>query len=207
MLAAVESLRKNSQSDSVRLTLTDLYPNQDAIQRISRSDEKHTGYRVQPVDATQYQVAGESPIRTIICGFHHLPPELAKGVLLSAMQAGDPIVVYEISDNSMPPKHLWWLGLPLNFIFGLVVATAMRPMTMGRFCVSFLLPVLPACFAWDGAVSNARTYTAADLQELTSELPTSDFAYHWEIGQVDARPSKQLYLLGMPDTSLPGFQA
>lgn len=207
MLAAIETLRTNPDHNEVRLTLTDLYPNQEAIQRIAAAGNEHVEYRKQPVDATNYHAADESPIRTIICGFHHMPPELASRVLLNAMEAGDPIVVYELSDNSMPPKHLWWVGLPMNFVFGLAVAAAMRPMTVGRFCLSFLLPVLPACFAWDGAVSNARTYTVADLEELTSQLPTSDFAYRWEIGQIDARPSKQLYLLGIPDTSPLASQA
>jgi hypothetical protein len=32
--------------------------------------------------------------------------------LSDAVMAGDPILIYGISDNSSPPKYLWWIGLP-----------------------------------------------------------------------------------------------
>ncbi|MGK3992737.1 hypothetical protein [Sorangium sp. So ce1024] len=51
------------------------------------------------------------------------------------------------------------------------------------------------CFAWDGAASNARTYTLTDLDELLEGL--SDEGYRWEKGVIRGRGTK-LYLLGLP---------
>ncbi len=194
MIEALAELQKSTEYSSVSLTLTDLYPNRAAIDRIAATSNGQIVYRNDPVDATQFRESDGHTIRTIIAGFHHMPPEKAKTILESAARAGDPILVYEISDNSIPPKYLWWIGLPLNFIFGLVVAACVRPMTPKHFFYSFIVPVIPLCFAWDGSVSNARTYTESDLQELMSNIEADN--YQWTIGRVDAKPAKHLYLLG-----------
>lgn len=60
---------------------------------------------------------------------------------------------------------------------------------------TYLLPVIPLCFAGDGAVSNARTYTLNDLDQLLTGLETDD--YHWDKGLI-AGKAKKLYLLGLP---------
>ena len=57
------------------------------------------------------------------------------------------------------------------------------------------MPVIPLCFAWDGAVSNARTYTLDDLDQLLAGLETED--YTWEKGRITDQ-AKKLYLLGLP---------
>ena len=194
MIEALAKLQESTEYTNVSLTLTDLYPNRAAIDRIAATSNGQIVYRNDPVDATQFRESDGHTIRTIIAGFHHMPPEKAKTILESAALAGDPILVYEISDNSIPPKYLWWIGLPLNFIFGLVVAACVRPMTPKHFFYSFIVPVIPLCFAWDGSVSNARTYTESDLQELMSNIEADN--YQWTIGRVDAKPAKHLYLLG-----------
>ena len=57
------------------------------------------------------------------------------------------------------------------------------------------MPVIPLCFAWDGAVSNARTYTLDDMDQLLAGLETED--YQWEKGRITGK-AKKLYLLGLP---------
>ncbi|HBE70503.1 MAG TPA: hypothetical protein DDW52_20330 [Planctomycetaceae bacterium] len=197
MIAVMKRLRESDrwEADSLNLTLTDLYPNQTTATRVENAGDPNVQYQRSSVDAAaQIPFAGEC-MRTMVCSFHHMPIPLAKRILQAAVDARDPILIYEISDNSAAPKLLWWVGLPINFVFGVVVAAFTRPMTLTQFFFSFVVPVLPVCFAWDGAVSNARTYTPDDLATLLEDVHGD---YEWKIDRVDARPAKHLYLLGMP---------
>ena len=53
--------------------------------------------------------------------------------------------------------------------------------------------------AWDGTVSNARTYTEEDLRTLIGDL--EDREYRWEIGTIrrSGQPGGKVYLLGLPE--------
>lgn len=154
----------------VQLWMSDLYPHEDACQRFGDEPGAPLRYLSQPVDATlPFSAAPSGPvIRTLICSFHHLRPEAARQVLRAAEEAGDPLLIFEISDNRTPPRWLWWLALGPNFLFGLWVALFLQPRTPARLLLSFLVPIIPACFAWDGAVSNVRTYGSRDLDELVA---------------------------------------
>ncbi|GAB5403336.1 MAG: hypothetical protein Aurels2KO_15670 [Aureliella sp.] len=202
MVAVADRLRSGQafQDQKLDLTLCDLYPNRTAAERINSRCDGRTEYLLEPVDASGKVPFAGSCLRTMICSFHHMPTDVASGILQSAVDARDPIFIYEISDNSAAPKQLWWVGLPLNLIFGVVVSAFTRPMTATQFCFSFIVPVLPACFAWDGAVSNARTYTPEDLEQLIEGVDGGE-SYEWSIERIDARPAKHLCLIGAPRTS------
>jgi hypothetical protein len=197
MIAVLQELHRIEGMHDVSLTLTDLYPNQSARKRIASSNRTNLlEYCEQPVDAARLEATNPGTIRTLIAGFHHMPPDRARAILRHAVASGDPLLIYELSDNKIPPKYLWWVGLPLNLILAFVVAARVRPMSFTHFCLSFVIPVVPICFAWDGAVSNARTYTAHDLNELLSGLEAE--GYVWNIRSIGAKPANQLCLLGMP---------
>ncbi len=70
-----------------------------------------------------------------------------------------------------------------------------------RLFFTYVIPILPLLIAWDGAVSNARTYSKADLQELLKGVKAKD--YVWDIGHVKkpGYPSAMMYLLGLPTAS------
>lgn len=70
-----------------------------------------------------------------------------------------------------------------------------RPLNWKQILFTYLIPVIPIFFAWDGAVSNARTYTLDDLDILLEGLETED--YKWEKGRITGK-AKKLYLLGTP---------
>ena len=177
--------------EDVSLELTDLYPDQQTASRINSSSEDNISYRTDPVDATSFSEPG---LRTMICSFHHMKPEVAKGILKSASVSGEPIVLYEISDNSMP-LAIAWLALPVNIIMSLFVTVKARPVTWYQLLFTYLIPVIPLFFAWDGAVSNVRTYTLKDLDKLLEGLERED--YVWEKGIIN-RKSKKIFMIGRP---------
>lgn len=181
MPAAVEQLRTRPGYDQVRLVLTDLHPRPDDLaQRFQSSTvESWLRYHPTPVPADQVsEVIEESPIlRTMICCFHHFDVPQARQLIKAAQDSGDPLLVFEMTDNRFPTSWFWWIALIPNFCFGLWVALFVRPMTLRHFCFSFLLPIIPACFAWDGAVSNVRTYAREDLKDLVAPIATSEYLW------------------------------
>lgn len=177
----------------LNLVLSDLYPHKKTARNFNNKNS-HISYLEHPVDATTFngKVRG---LRTMIGSFHHMRPQDARKILASAQEDRQPICIFEISDNSTP-LWLWWIAIPINFVMALFITPMVRPMTWQQIFFTYLIPILPFCFAWDGAVSNARTYTLRDLDELLDGLKSK--GYRWEKGVIEGK-TNQLYLLGLPN--------
>ncbi|BDS09394.1 hypothetical protein [Aureispira anguillae] len=189
-----ELLEQKHGFSKLSLTLTDLYPNKEAAALINAQNDPHLSYLTTPVDATQVEKKRKG-IRTMICSMHHMKPAIAKRILLDAQKDKQPICIFEISDNSMP-FVLWWLAIPTSFIMVFLLTPFVRPLTWKQLVFTYLIPLLPIFIAWDGAVSNARTYTLADWDELLGELPKE--GYKWEKGTIKGKAGNKMYLMGLP---------
>ena len=193
MLDVYRTLKKRPGLNSLQLTLTDLYPNRTLAAAIEGQGDAALRYETHSINAAD--VAPElRGVRTLIGSFHHMLPEVARRILQDAREKHQPICVYEISDNSFPIS-LWWVALPLNFLMALFITPFARPVTVKQLFFTYVLPVIPLCFAWDGAVSNARTYTLGDMATLLEGLQSDE--YTWETGLIPGK-AKKLYLLGLP---------
>jgi hypothetical protein len=64
----------------------------------------------------------------------------------------------------------------------LLLTPKIRPVSWVQIVFTYLLPVLPLLIFWDGLVSQLRTYSVNELEELTRGLQSSD--YRWEIGLI-----------------------
>ena len=186
-----KELKHNHGFDSLKLTLTDLYPNHKAAE-IFNQEKEGVSYHEDAVDATD--VSDElKGLRTMICSFHHMKKEAARGILESAFEKKQPICIFEISDNSMP-LAVAWLAFPINIITAFVATILTRPLTLFHILFT-IIPVIPICFAWDGAISNMRTYTHKDLDILLEGLQSED--YTWEKDTLSGQ-AKKMYLIGKP---------
>ena len=193
MPEVADALRKEAGLSELQLSLSDLYPNRQFAAEIAAKGEPKTTYLTKPVDATHLET-DQKGVRTMICSLHHMKPAVAQAILADAQKANQPIVVFEISDNSYP-KWIWWLTIPINLISVLLITPLVRPMTWQQLVFTYLIPILPILIAWDGAVSNARTYTLEDLDILLADLKGSD--YSWEKGVIKGKGNK-LFLMGLP---------
>jgi hypothetical protein len=193
MLAVAENLKGEYELKNLSLTLTDLYPNRDLANQINRQPNLGISYVTNPIDATNVP-SDLIGVRTMICSFHHMKPDTARNILVNAKESKQPICIYEISDNSLP-TFLWWVALPLNFIMAFLITPFVRPLTFTQLAFTYLIPIIPIFFAWDGAVSNVRTYTMKDLDVLLQGLSSDD--YRWEKGIITGK-AKKIYLLGFP---------
>ena len=194
MLHVFEKLKGQPGMADLQLTLTDLYPNREVATAVNNSQIPHLAYHLAAVNAAEVP-ADLRGVRTLVGSFHHMPPETARRILQHAQASQQPICLYEISDNSLPTA-LWWISLPMIFIMSFFITPFARPLTWKQLVFTYLLPIIPLCFAWDGAVSNVRTYTLEDLDGLLQGLGTEQ--YTWEKGRITGR-AKKLYLLGLPN--------
>jgi HAMP domain-containing protein len=127
--------------------------------------------------------------------FHHFRPRDAMAVLRDAVQAGQPIGIFEISERSLRTLVPMFLLVPL-----LVAITTpfIRPFRWRRLLWTYLVPLVPLACWWDGIVSQLRAYSRAELQDLAKAVgaPT----YYWRAGRVPivSNPGYLTYLIGCP---------
>jgi hypothetical protein len=172
----------------VHATLTDLYPNLPAFEKIAAASGGLVGFERASIDARRVppRLAG---LRTIFNAFHHLRPADARAVLHAAAAAGQPIAVFEISERS--PRTI---PVVLTPIFVWLVTPLMRPFTWRRFLFTYPIPLVPLTCVWDGIVSQLRAYTVEELRGMCE----GSAPMRWEAGQVPIAKGhgRLTYLIG-----------
>jgi hypothetical protein len=126
------------QGVPVRFILTDKFPNLAAFERLEREHRGIAGYR-HPVDATAVP-PGLTGFRTVFNAFHHFKPGDARAVLRSAVDARQPIGVFEIPERTIPIVIATALIVP---VLVLVVTPFIRPSRWSRLLFTYLLPLVP----------------------------------------------------------------
>jgi hypothetical protein len=172
----------------VRLTLTDLYPNADAIKEFNGNDA--INYLSQPVDATNVN-SDLSGLRTMIGSFHHLRENTAKSVLKDAQESNQPIAIFEGFGRNV---QSFILLLP-SIIMAFLLMPFVRPFRWQNLFFTYLVPVLPLIVFFDGWVSFLRVYSPSELRDIVSQLPENEH-YIWEIGTLG--PQSAPYIVGLP---------
>jgi hypothetical protein len=176
---------------NVPFTLTDKYPNLPAFRCLSALHPSGILYVADSIDAMAVPRNFEG-LRTMFNAFHHFAPESARRVLRCAVEARQPIVIFEIPERSLAAIF------PLLFTPILVAAATpfMRPFRWRRLLWTYLIPLVPITSWWDGVVSQLRAYTAKEMLELAQGLDD----YDWRAGRVEIRGKlgHVTYLLGNP---------
>jgi len=200
MPAVLERVRANATMANASLLLTDLYPNQAAIAAFDASAEACVRYERQPLDATDLASA-PAGLKTMINCFHHMRPEQARGILQSAQKSKQPLLIFELGKNEIP-FALWCLALPIGLLLVAVSCLALtpmvRPLTTRQLVFTYLVPLIPIFYAWDGQASMPRIYAPEDVDELLRALESD--AYAWERGEAKTSRGRTVgsYLLGVP---------
>lgn len=196
----LERVRQHPETADARLVMTDLYPNPDAIKTFNDSGRMHTRYEPEPVDARDLASAPRG-LKTMVNCFHHMRPEEARRILASAQETRQPLLIYEMGENRLP-FALWCLSLPIGppmvGLTVLVLTPFVRPLTVRQLFFTYVVPLIPISYAWDGQASMPRLYAFEDLEELLSGLGSPD--YRWEKGYARTARGRKIgtYLLGCP---------
>jgi hypothetical protein len=181
------------------VTLTDLYPNREAFRKIEEQYGGRIGCRYQPTSA--FEVPPElSGFRTIFGALHHFRPRDATRILADAVENRVGIAAFEVQERSL--VGILNAGL-LAFLSSLLLTPKVGRLTVARFLLTYLLPLAPLVFAWDGIVSCLRTYSPSELGELIRDLRVD--GYSWEIGRLRVEGVFTgygiTYAIGMPEPS------
>lgn len=169
---------------SPRVTLTDLHP-----------AAATSGFEYWPIPVDGQRVPVElRGVRTLFLSFHHFAPSSARAVLNDASEKGQPICIFEATSRT-PPALAATLLVPLLV---LLITPSIRPVSKFQIVFTYLIPLLPLLLLWDGLVSQLRTYSLAELRDLSAGM-TSD-GYAWEYGFIEAPmvPFRTCYTIGYP---------
>ena len=184
----------------IKLLMTDLYPNPEMVKKYKTQNAESISYHDISVDATNIATA-PTGLKTMVNSFHHMPPKEARNILVSAQENRQPLLIYEMGENNIP-LLIWWLLLPISLIVVIIMVLFMtpsvKPLTWQQIVFTYLIPIIPVCFAWDGQASLPRMYTFKDLDVLLDGLGTSN--YRWKKGRAKKSNGKKqgTYLMGVP---------
>jgi hypothetical protein len=192
VIALAEELAADGRA--VPVTLTDRFPDPGGMPLAKASEAPEFRYDPEPVDATT--VAGDRKgLRTLFNAFHHLRPELAGGVLASAVADRRPTAVVEILQRK-PIAVLGMLGSPL---MALLVVPFMRPFRIAWIPLTYLIPAIPLFIMWDGIVSCFRIYDEQQLLSMAREADPGG-SFHWQVQEIPfpPQPIPGIALVGIP---------
>jgi len=187
--------------EHVTLTMTDLFPSPEILKKFNTDVSDKISYLESSVDATNVVTAPEG-LKTMVNCFHHMPPKKARAILESAQRTNQPILIYEMGDNNIP-LLIWWLLLPFSLVILIIMVLFMtpfvKPLTWRQIVFTYLIPIIPICYAWDGQASLPRMYTLKDLDHLLEGLGSEN--YTWQKGHAIKENGKKqgTYLFGLPN--------
>jgi len=178
----------------VRFTLTDLFPNVKAFERIAAHAPDRISFIAHSVDARAVPVE-LTGLRTFFNSFHHFRPVDAVAVLNDSARRGEPVGIFEISERTLRTLVSMVLLTPLMVA---VTTPFMRPFRWSRLVWTYLVPLVPLVCWWDGIVSQLRVYTPMELEQLANAVAAD--GYVWQTGHVrwGSVPGYMTHLIGHP---------
>lgn len=179
----------NASGKDISVLLTDKYPDSETSGKFKSTP--HLYYF--PYSVNAFAVPAElKGIRTLFNGFHHFPPKIAVEILNDAVRNNQSVVIFEILQRSWF-NFFYFLLTPINV---LLLTPWVRPRTLLRFLLTYLIPIAPLVILWDSVVSILRCYTPEEL--LTMAHQTNAPHYIWETGHYRHKGLPVTYLIGYP---------
>lgn len=174
----------------IKVHLTDKYPNLTSFEKLQNSFPDNLSFSIETVDAARVPKDLKG-FRTLFTSFHHFRPSEARRILSDAVASDEGIGIFEFTQR----KPAAILAMLLTPLFVLLVTPFIRPLKFSRLFWTYLIPAVPILVGFDGVVSCLRTYTPAELRELTEDLSEK---YQWEIGELSVKGSlvPVTYLIG-----------
>jgi len=189
-LSLLIKLKANGQS--VRVCLTDKYPNLKAFEN-AKAISEDISFHPESVDATKVPLELKG-FRTMFTSFHHFSKGEAQTILRGSVNAGQGIGIFEITRRTPSTVGLMFVWALMPFLF----APFINPFRWSRLLWTYVIPLIPFVLLFDGIVSCFRTYRPRELEELIEELAGA--GYQWETGECQSTSGlfPITYLTGYP---------
>lgn len=162
---------------AVPITLTDRYPNGSASERIRSQNLTALTYQTAPVDAMKAPTDRPRSLRTMFGALHHFTPEQVRSIFAALIEARVSFAFFDVAASPALRKLPWPLApiaLSLNMtmlaVATLVLTPFVRPFRLSRLLLTYVVPAIPALFAWDGTVSALRAYSPDELLEIARSI-------------------------------------
>lgn len=145
----------------------------------------------QPIDARAVP-RGVPGLRTLFNSFHHFRPDEAKRVVGQIAEAGEGVLIAELTARRL--SSLLWnaLAVPLGLLVGAAFLGDRRIRAW-----TYLGGLLPLVVAWDGVVSCLRSYTPEEIVALAQEAAPGHEWRHGEL-RLGRLPVWITYVSGVP---------
>lgn len=175
---------------SVELMLTDKFPNKIKADSFDKSE---INYLTESIDATAIPDHLQG-FRTLFASFHHFKPEVAQAILQDAVNKNQPIGIFEFTERNWTRV----LFMVPGTLHALAITPFIKPFSWPRLFWTYIVPIIPLVYFWDGLISNLRTYSIEELNEMISGLENNHFS--WEVKNVPAAiwPVNITYVIGQP---------
>ena len=170
LLAELQGHIDETNSNNIKITFTDKYPNEEALSHICESRSELSNYELTSVDATAVPSRLKG-LRTMFSSFHHFKPDVAEQILADAVKSRQGIAVFEISRRT----PLGFVPMILAPIGTWLMTPFIRPFSYLRLFYTYIIPVVPFFIMWDGVVSAFRTYTVEEMDAMVKSLGPTDF--------------------------------
>jgi hypothetical protein len=176
-----------------RITLTDLYPNKEALKAMTDKNPLFD-YRAESINALNID-AGLKGVRTLFSSFHHFDRIKATSILQDAVNKQMPICIFEFTGR----RGANFLLTPVSTLLLFARMLFKKRLTFSRLLFSCLIPIVPLIFLWDSLVSQLRSYSKAELKEILAQIMNAE-TFEWEIGEATSpkTPFRNCYLIGYP---------
>jgi hypothetical protein len=191
-LSLSRELRANGSARPAIL-LTDKYPSRGDIRNIQIATGGRLSFHPDPVNAMEIP-AELTGFRTIFSTLHHFGPPEVRAILKDAFDQRQGIGAFEAAKCDIRTLA----AISFVPLLALRLTPRIRPFRGARIFWTYCLPVIPLTLWLDGVLSCLRSYSQADLRELTSGLESE--RYQWEIGETEGR-LPITYLVGYPSFS------
>lgn len=146
--------------------LSDISPLPEFIEQVNRKSHSNIRYCEIPIDATQIPEEMNNP-RIFINSFHHFPSETAKQIIESSIISKQGIIILEYVRHS-PLGYISMLTGSLMIFLTLPFIAKPRDLPLLAL-LTYIVPIFPLMFFWDGIISCLRVYTPDKLASIVSE--------------------------------------
>jgi hypothetical protein len=173
----------------IEVLLTDKFPNASAQLKVASIEG--LGYHPAAVDALAVSPS-LGGVRTLFDGLHHFHPDAAEAIIRDAIEHRQAIVVFELLQRTWRDA----LMALLSPLMVLLITPLVRPRSLTRFLLTYVIPAAPLLVTWDGLVSMLRCYTAAELEVMAQRAGGKH--YQWHIGTYRHHSLPVTYMVGYP---------
>jgi hypothetical protein len=175
----------------IKVTLSDKYPNIEPYELLKNKSNGGLNYIKEPIDAMHVPSQCKG-IRTMFSAFHHFKPGDAKNIINDAVTNKTPICIFEGAGKTVIDFIGILIFTPIIFFF---TTPFIKPFSISRVILTYIIPVVPVTTLWDGLVSILRMYTPGDMLIMAKEASGEN--YEWKAGQIKGKlGNRVMYLAG-----------